>query len=503
MLDTPDDDDWREEFRICHPELGERWLAGRGRMTRDNTGHGILLAGIDFDITDRKRTEQELADARQFFSSTINALTSHIAVLDENGVILAVNSAWQRFADANQYRGQDYGVGSNYIEHCEPASAGCDEGRLVAEGLKAMLRGDSRQFQLEYSCHSPTQPRWFILRATRFGARGPARVVVNHDDITERKLAEEAVQEADRRKSEFLAMLGHELRNPLAPISSAVELLKVTAYDAESVASVSRMIERQVGHLSRLVDDLLDVSRISRGRIELKKERIELASVVRHAVEDALPLTKASCQELTVGLPVEPIYLDADPARLAQVIGNLLSNARKYSEPGGYIRLTVERHGSIAVVKIQDTGIGLAADQVVRIFEMFSQVDSKSPRSQSGLGIGLNLVKKITEMHGGNVEARSDGPGRGSEFTVRLPIVSKMPHLLPKSKTQNANGPMPSRRVLIVDDNVDAADGRAMLLTEGGHEVHSVYDGLAALEAPNISPGAYPPRLRVARARRL
>ena len=242
-------------------------------------------------------------------------------------------------------------------------------------------------------------------------------------------------------------------------------------------------MQRQVGHMVRLVDDLLDVSRISRGKIELRKEPVELASVVNHAVEAVRPLCESMDHELTVTLPPKPTYLNADPTRLAQVVGNLLNNACKFTEKGGRIRLTVERDGKQAVIRVQDTGIGIAAEQLPRIFEMFTQVDTSLERSRDGLGIGLTLVKNLVEMHDGTVEARSAGVGQGSEFVVRLPLLSEPLPALPQQPSGVKPVATVQRRILVVDDNRDAAESLAMLLKLSGHEVHTAHDGLEAVEA--------------------
>ena len=302
-------------------------------------------------------------------------------------------------------------------------------------------------------------------------------------DITERKRAEEALKEADRRKNEFLAMLAHELRNPLAPIRNALQILRLTEGNGEAVQSASAMMERQIGQMVRLVDDLLDVSRISRGKIELRKGRIELASAVNHAVEATRPLCESMDHELTVTLPPQPMYLNADPTRLAQVVGNLLNNACKFTDKGGRIWLTVEREGEQAVIRVRDTGIGIAADQLPRIFEMFTQVDTSLERSQSGLGIGLTLVKNLVEMHGGTVEVHSAGLGQGSEFVVRLPVLVETPKPPPPEPTVSEPTPTTARRILVVDDNRDSAESLAMLLKLTGNETHTAYDGLEAVEA--------------------
>jgi signal transduction histidine kinase len=300
--------------------------------------------------------------------------------------------------------------------------------------------------------------------------------------IAERQRAEEALREADRRKSQFLATLAHELRNPLAPIRNAMEVLRQSGGDEQKVKRVTEMMQRQVGQMVRLVDDLLDVSRISRDRIELRREPIELAAVVQHAVEAVRPDYESMEHELTVTLPPQPTYLNADPIRLAQVVGNLLSNACKFTEKGGRIQLTVEQVGKQAVIRVQDTGIGIAAEQLLRIFEMFTQVDTSLGRSRNGLGIGLTLAKQLVELHGGTVQARSAGVGQGSEFVVLLPVLSTPLPPLPREPSGVKPVATVQRRILVVDDNPDAAESLAMLLKLSGHDVHIAHDGLEAVE---------------------
>lgn len=308
-------------------------------------------------------------------------------------------------------------------------------------------------------------------------------------EIAERQRAEAALQEAGDRKSQFLAMLAHELRNPLAPIRNGVEILQhLHGGDLETKA-VTEMMQRQVGQMVRLVDDLLDVSRISRGRIELRKEPLELASIVHHAVEAIRPVCGGLEQELSVTLPPEPIYLHADPARLTQVIGNLLNNACKFTEKGGRIGLTVERAGSDALIRVQDTGIGIAAEQNPRIFEMFVQADTSLERLRDGLGLGLTLVKSLVEMHDGSIVARSAGIGQGSEFVVRVPVLSSVPPPRPRQPSDAERVTAIQRRILVVDDNRDSTDSLATLLKETGHEVYIAYDGLEAIEcAKRVKP---------------
>jgi len=260
--------------------------------------------------------------------------------------------------------------------------------------------------------------RWFEISASPVRGSG---VSVYFRDISDRKRAERELRDADRRKDEFLAMLAHELRNPLAPIRNGLHLLRVSAPGSEPAEQARAMMERQLGHLIRLVDDLLEVSRISSGKIELRREPVELARAVLSAVETSRPAIDAARHRLDVRLPPEPVVLHADLVRLAQVIANLLNNAAKYTDPGGRIALAVRCEGGEAVISVRDNGIGIAAEMLPRLFDMFTQADRA--RAQGGLGIGLALARRLAELHGGRIEAKSDGPGQGSEFAVRLPIL--------------------------------------------------------------------------------
>ena len=297
------------------------------------------------------------------------------------------------------------------------------------------------------------------------------------------KRAEAVLQETDRRKDEFLAILAHELRNPLAPLRNALHVIRLAGSNPNpaTLEQTRGMMERQVQQMVHLIDDLLDISRITRGKIELRKERIELAAVIQDSLETCRPLIEAGGHELTVIMPPEPISLHADPTRLAQVFSNLLNNAAKYTPRGGAIRLTGERQGDEITVKVRDTGIGIPADMLPRIFEMFTQVDRSLERSQGGLGIGLSLVRGLVELHGGRVEARSEGPGQGSELLVRLPV--HPPVRAAQSAPASRHAAPHRRRILVVDDNRDAADSLALLLTLQGSEVRTAYDGLEAIEA--------------------
>ena len=287
-------------------------------------------------------------------------------------------------------------------------------------------------------------------------------------DIDRLKNSEAALREADRRKDEFLATLAHELRNPLAPIRNGLQIMRLAQGDQESIEQVRTMMERQLEQMVHLVDDLLDLSRISRGKIELRKERIELAKIIQQAVETSRPAIEQAGHELTIDVPTSPIYVDADLTRLAQVFSNLLNNAAKYTERGGRVRLTIQQRANEAVVSVKDSGVGIPIHMLPNVFDMFTQVDRNLERSQGGLGIGLSIVKRLVEMHDGTVEAKSDGHGMGSEFLVRLPMVLSL--VQPQKEQRVPTKPSSRRRVLVVDDNKDAAVSLAMMLKLMGNE---------------------------------
>jgi PAS domain S-box-containing protein len=320
---------------------------------------------------------------------------------------------------------------------------------------------------------------------------GETVIQCNIRDITDRSRLERQTQEQavalaeiSRRKDEFLAMLSHELRNPLSSILNAVYLLRLQKDEDLIQQQARNIIERQVGHLARLVDDLLEISRITVGSIQLRQERLDLRGIVDRAVETVRPLVDRRKHELLVTLPPEPVWLLADPTRLEQVIGNLLNNAVKYTEEGGCIWLTLEQEGETVLLRVRDTGIGIAPDLLPHIFDLFTQADRASDRSQGGLGIGLTLVEKLVGMHGGTVQAFSAGLGLGSEFTIRLPLAA--PRFKPNpgaSIPDNSDIIASPSRVLVVDDNLDAAESMATWLQLAGHDVQTAYGGPAALEA--------------------
>jgi signal transduction histidine kinase/CheY-like chemotaxis protein len=326
-----------------------------------------------------------------------------------------------------------------------------------------------------------------FLNAVRAALRDRRRQYQVRDHLTEQGRQSERLKEADRRKDEFLAMLAHELRNPLAPIRNGLQILHSVEGDHTVERQTRAMMDRQVRHLARLVDDLLDVSRITRGRVDLRIERIDLNDVLSQAVEAARPAIDLRRHTLSVTGPGRPVWVEGDFTRLAQVIGNLLNNAAKYTDEGGRVDVVLCKQcagstAGTAELRVRDSGIGIAPDMLPRVFDLFTQVDRTLDRSQGGLGIGLTLVKQLVELHDGTVEARSDGLGRGSEFVVRLPLAADLPTTATAVGAGRADRAA-SARVMVVDDNVDAATSLSLLLKLAGHEVATVHHGAKALEA--------------------
>ncbi len=446
--------------------------------------------GVHTDVTERQRTEAALRD-----SEAASRLLAAIVTSSEDAIVSkdldSVVTNWNKAAEHVFGYSAEEMIGRS-VTLLIPEEIASEEPEIMGR----ILRGES-------------VPHFDTLRQRKDGRRVAVSVTISPifdrqgrvvgaskiaRDVSERKRVEAQLQqseeelrrlaaelsEADRRKDEFLATLAHELRNPLAPIRTGLQIIRMSAGDA--VAQVGAMMERQVGQMVHLVDDLLDVSRVSRGKLELRRERLELAAVLGDAVETSRPALDAAGHQLTVAVPAEPIFLDADATRLVQVFANLLNNAAKYTERGGRIALTAEREGDQTVVRVEDTGIGIPREQLPKVFEIFAQVNRSQEQSQGGLGIGLSLVKRLVEMHGGSVEARSAGLGKGSEFVVRLPVAAaEAPAAAPGEAPPG--GPAVRRRILVADDNVDAAESLAMLLTLQGNEVRTAHDGARALAA--------------------
>jgi PAS domain S-box-containing protein len=450
---------------------------------KDAEGRIIGASKIARNMTERNRIDQQIRESGERFRTLADNMSQFAWMADATGWIYWYNQRWYDYTGTTLEEMQ--GWGWKQVHHPDHVDRVVERfTQHVREGKEwedtFPLRGKDGNY------------RWFLSRARPIHDQEGkvVRWFGTNTDVTEQRQMAEALRQnaadmsaANRRKNEFLAMLAHELRNPLAPIRNALQIVQHSKGDGESVQSASEMMERQIGQLVRLVDDLLDVSRISRGTIELRRERVELASVIEQAVETCRPAIDSAKHKLMVTLPPQPVFLDADPVRLSQVFSNLLNNACKYSEPTGRIWLSAERQGSDVVVTVKDTGVGIASDMLPHIFEMFTQIDRSLERSQGGLGIGLTLVQRLAEMHGGSVSAHSDGVGHGSEFAVRLPILIDTATFSQDKPAADESAKLAGRRILVVDDNRDSAQSLAMLLKLTGNQTHTAYDGLAAVEA--------------------
>ncbi len=440
---------------------------------KDEGGKVLFVAPTGIDITDRKRAEAD----RQKFVTLVETSSDFIGIADLQGATLFINRAGLEMVgldDLEQARGRPW------VDFFFPE----DRPRLTEEFFPSVLAHGHGEIDIRIRHFNTGEARWMAYKVLTLpdAAGRPMGFATVSQDVTERRRMADDLSEANRRKTEFLALLAHELRNPLAPISNAVRALRAGHGDAKVAHAALGMFERQVGQLARLVDDLLDLSRVTRGKIVLRKQPVELLPIVEQAVEAARARYGSLDHELTVTLPTQPVYLSADPARLAQVIGNLLNNACKFTDPRGHIGLTVTRDGAQAIVRVRDDGIGIAAEQLPHLFTMFTQADTSLERTRDGLGIGLTLVKAVAEMHGGTVEARSDGLGRGSEFEVRLPVLEEASATIAPAAEDEPTTRV-GHRILIVDDNRDGADSLAMLLEAFGHETHQAHDGVEAIDA--------------------
>jgi PAS domain S-box-containing protein len=453
---------------------GERVVDFAMLPIKDDSGRVTFLAPTGTDITERKRAEAD----RQKFVTLVENSTDFIGMCDLDGSPFFVNRAGLEL------------VGLEGIEQARRTPVRDfffpeDQPRVMDEFFPSVLKKGHGEMEVRFRHFKTGQARWMAYKvlALRDAAGQVIALATVSQDVTERRRLEDDLRklaadlsEADRKKDEFLATLAHELRNPLAPIRNALQVLRLSP-DRGAQEQARSMMGRQLEQMVRLVDDLLDLTRISQGKLELRRERVPLAAVVGSAVETSRPLIDHLGHELTVTLPDEPVLVDADRTRLAQVFSNLLNNSAKYMDRGGHIRLTAVREGGDVLVSVKDTGIGIAAEQLPHIFQMFSQVEGSLGRSQGGLGIGLTLVKRLVEMHGGGIEARSEGPGRGSEFVVRLPAAAGAPGPQGAGGNGEAAAPKSSLRILIVDDNRDSADSLVMLLRLMGNDTRTAYDG--------------------------
>ena len=435
-------DRYEADYRVIRPDGSIRWVTARGQVERDPDGMAVRFPGVVSDVTDRKlaeaalqRVTAESERTRRLYETVLSATPDFVYVFSLDHRVLYANDSLIRMWG----RGRDGAIGKTFLEmgyepwHAEMHDREIDQVRATKEPIRGEVpfTGTSGRRIYDY------------IFVPVIGADGEVEAVAGTTrDVTDRKESELALAESDRKKDEFIALLAHELRNPLAPIRNGLQVVR-QARDLAVRERAQEMMDRQLAHMVRLIDDLLDVSRIGRNKLELRRARVTLTDVVESAVEAAQPAIDAAGHELFVTLPTRPVHLDADLTRLAQVLSNLLANSAKYTERGGAIWLSAERKEGVIEVMVKDTGIGIPRESLPRIFDMFSQVDRSIERSTGGLGIGLALVKGLTEMHGGTVVAKSDGEGKGSTFVVTLPIIPDGVHVADEPSPSAAAGAPP------------------------------------------------------------
>ena len=458
-------------YRVRHAAGHYVDVWDQGIVFRDAAGKPFRAIGCTVDTTLQREAEEKTRRSEERFRLLADAMPQIVYVSGGDGRVEYLNSRWREYAGRDTATMEDMA-----------ALVPSDDLRDMAAKWRAAIAAGTplvAEFRLKHAASG--EYRWFLTRS--MPVRDADGQVVNwfgtSTDIHDQKSAEAALREADRRKDDFLALLAHELRNPLAPVRNGLQVLNLTAPADDAMAETRAMMGRQLGQLVRLVDDLLDVSRISRGKLDLRLERVNMAAVVADAAEACRSLVEAKSHTLTLDPGPEPVFVEGDAARLTQVVSNLLNNSAKYTPPGGRIRVGVTADETAVRVTVTDSGIGIPQGMLPRIFDLFTQVDRTLDMSQGGLGIGLSLVRQLLDLHGGTVSARSDGYGLGSEFTVQLPRCAPPE---PAAVVPAATAPSPARRrILVVDDNRDAADSLALMLQLMGHETHTGHDGLEAV----------------------
>ena len=466
------------------PDGTRIWFEPHPTPLRDSNGR--IVGGINMllDITERKRTEEALHSAQQELSDFVENGSIGMHWVGPDGVILWAN---RNELEMLGYAREEY-VGHHIANfHTDPPA--------IKDTLQRLTCGETlHEYPTRLRCKDGSVRDVLINSNVRWQDGKFIHTRCFTRDITSQKQADvalreseerfrgiaEALKESDRRKDEFLATLAHELRNPLAPLRNGLQILQLAGDQPETIEQMRPMMERQLGQMVRMIDDLLDLSRISRGKVELRKERMQLTTVLQHAIEMARPAINDAGHELVISAPSEAIFVHADASRLTQVFANLLNNAAKFTDRGGRVELVVQRDDNHAVVSVRDNGVGIPADALPRVFDMFSQVDQSLERTRGGLGIGLSLVRGLVEMHGGSVAALSEGHAKGSEFIVRLPVTLSV-----VGDSAPAAEPIRNvlrRRILVVDDNVDAATTLALMLELMGNDAQSANSAHAALE---------------------
>jgi PAS domain S-box-containing protein len=467
-----------------------RWMEWTDRGFFDDRGRVVEFQAVGHDITDRKRAEQVIKQSEEQVRHFVQHVPAAVAMFDRDMRYLIYSPRWQidyKLGDQDLVGRSHYDVFPETPERWKEAHRRCLAGAVEVHDDDSFVRTDGSTDWL----------RWEV-RPWRNARDEIGGIIMFTEVITERKRSEEehrrlvaqtrvaeALRDVDRRKDEFLAMLSHELRNPLAPIAMAIEIMRQQEPGDDSIVWARDVIARQTAQLTRLVDDLLDVSRISLGKITLNRSALDLRPILGQAVEAVQPALTARRHELAIDLSPEPLPIWGDGARMTQIISNLLNNAARFTADGGHIVLAARREGARVVLSVKDDGVGIPPDMRERVFDMFTQIEWPGQRKQEGLGIGLALVKRLVDMHDGEIEARSAGAGRGSELIVSLPVaeVDRATGDAPVSGADDAAHGRRPERILVVDDNVDAAESLSRLLRLQAHEVRVEHDGLAALVA--------------------
>ena len=465
--------DFEMEFRVVYPDGSIHWLYDRGRTFVDADGRAKTMTGACVDVTQRREAEAALRASELFYRRTLESVPGITYTATADGACDYLSDQWTR------YTGQPAAeaLGDGWLQALHP------QDRPLAASAWTQAVRDGNRFAAEFRLQRRDGGcGWFQSQASMIPAAGsvPARWIGGIHDIHELKQAQEALRGADRQKDDFLATLAHELRNPLAPLRTGLDLLKKADASTDQ-RRVRDIMGRQLNHMVRLVDELLDVARISQGKIALQRETLPLQTVLDQAVEAARPWLDANAHQLEVQAAQSAWHVNGDLTRLVQVVGNLLNNAAKYTPPSGRIALRASEEREGFAISVEDNGVGIPNDLLQRVFDRFVQADHPTTRAQGGLGIGLSVVKSLVEMHGGSVSADSAGPGCGSRFTLWLPRAAA-----PAPETRDGADPVPAaptvpRKILIVDDNRDAAETLAMIVGLSGHEVHLAHDGSSAL----------------------
>jgi PAS domain S-box-containing protein len=440
------------------------------------------------DITIRERAQAALRDSEQRLRLALRAASAGVWQFDT----ATGETSWSdEFREVYGYDEATAPTLESWAAHLHPE----DRERMLKD-LRSRLKPGTDEYRREFRILHPTRGlRWILaLGQIERNEQGRALSMTGISiDITRIKEVEQELREADERKNEFLAVLSHELRNPLAPLRNGIEILRLTKGAGEVAEQARVMMARQLEQMVRLIDDLLEVSRISRGKIELKREPVDLSVALQHALEVSKPLIDSAAHELSIDISATTLPVFADTTRLAQVFGNLLNNAAKYTNPGGHIWLSASRSGERIRVSIRDNGIGIPPEMLPKVFEMFAQLDNSLQRTQGGLGIGLSIARRLVEMHDGTLDARSEGAGKGCEFIVELPLYSPTTSEREPAGTADARrGQQRPLRVLVADDNADAATSLALVLEMKGHEVRTAQDGIEAVQvaaafAPDVA----------------